>query len=116
LSGTRDCSFWESFSLGGWPRSAKNRFIAAISRIGSPEFLANRKNAWVAAAIFVTLLFGFAHFKQGPTGVMENIIDGAVLAALYFATNRNLLAPIIAHGVEDTIDVLLIYLGRYPGF
>ena len=78
--------------------------------------LANRKNAWVAAAIFVTLLFGFAHFKQGPTGVMENIIDGAVLAALYFATNRNLLAPIIAHGVEDTIDVLLIYLGRYPGF
>jgi len=63
-----------------------------------------------------SLLFGFAHFKQGPTGVMENIIDGAVLAALYFATNRNLLAPIIAHGVEDTIDVLLIYLGRYPGF
>ena len=74
------------------------------------------KNAWIAAAIFVTLLFGFAHFKQGPTGVIENIIDGAVLVAVYFATNRNLLAPIIAHGVEDTIDVLLIYLGRYPGF
>jgi hypothetical protein len=74
------------------------------------------KNAWVATAILVTLLFGFAHFAQGPTGIIENIIDGAILVAVYFATNRNLLAPIIAHGVQDTIDVLLIYLGRYPGF
>jgi len=72
--------------------------------------------AWITAVIPITLLFGFAHFKQGPTGVIENVIDGAILAAVYFATNRNLLAPIIAHGVQDTIDVLLIYLGAYPGF
>jgi hypothetical protein len=23
--------------------------------------------------------------------------------------------PIVAHGVQDTIDVLLIFLGKYPG-
>lgn len=73
------------------------------------------KNAWIAAAILITLLFGFSHFHQGPTGVTENIIDGAILAALYFATGRNLWAPIIAHGIQDTVDVLLIYLGMYPG-
>ena len=71
--------------------------------------------AWVASAVLITLLFGFAHFPQGPTGVTENIIDGAILAAVYFATGRNLIAPIIAHGIQDTVDVLLIYFGVYPG-
>jgi membrane protease YdiL (CAAX protease family) len=70
---------------------------------------------WITAAILVSLLFGLAHFPQGSTGVIENIIDGAILAAVYFGTNRNLLAPIIAHGIQDTVDVLLIYLGVYPG-
>lgn len=70
---------------------------------------------WIVSAILVTLLFGFAHFPQGTTGVIENVIDGAILAAVYFATGRNLIAPIVAHGIQDTVDVLLIYLGQYPG-
>jgi membrane protease YdiL (CAAX protease family) len=80
------------------------------------EIFGASKNAWIVAALLVILLFGFAHFHQGPTGVTENIIDGAILAALYFGTGRNLWAPIIAHGIQDTVDVLLIYLGWYPGF
>jgi uncharacterized protein len=72
--------------------------------------------AWSASAILVTVLFGLAHFPQGPTGIIENVIDGAILVATYFATGRNLWAPIIAHGIQDTVDVLLIYLGWYPGF
>ena len=79
------------------------------------EVFGRSTSAWVAAAILATLLFGLAHFPQGPTGIIENVIDGAILAAVYFATNRNLLAPIIAHGVQDTVDVVLIYLGQYPG-
>jgi membrane protease YdiL (CAAX protease family) len=70
---------------------------------------------WSAAAILASLLFGLAHFPQGPTGVIENVIDGAILAAVYFATGRNLWAPIIAHGIQDTVDIILIYLGVYPG-
>jgi CAAX protease family protein len=72
--------------------------------------------AWIVAAILTTILFGLAHFPQGATGIIENVIDGAILAALYFVAGRNLLAPIIAHGIQDTIDVVLIYLGWYPGF
>ena len=79
------------------------------------EIFGASKSAWITAAILVTLLFGFAHFPQGPTGVTENIIDGGILAAVYFATGRNLWAPIIAHGLTDTIDIVLIYLGWYPG-
>jgi len=79
------------------------------------EIFGASKSAWIIAAILVTLLFGFSHFHQGPTGITENIIDGGILAAIYFATGRNLWAPIIAHGLTDTIDVVLIYLGWYPG-
>jgi len=80
------------------------------------EIFGRSRNAWIVSAILVTLLFGFAHFPQGITGIIENVIDGAILAAVYFATGRNLIAPIVAHGVQDTVDVLLIYLGWYPGF
>jgi hypothetical protein len=79
------------------------------------DFFGRSTIGWIAAAILVSLLFGFAHFPQGPTGIIENIIDGAILAAVYFATGKNLWAPIIAHGIQDTVDVLLIYLGVYPG-
>ena len=79
------------------------------------EIFGSSKAAWISSAVLITLLFGLAHFPQGPTGVIENIIDGAILAALYFATGRNLWAPIIAHGIQDTVDVVLIYLGIYPG-
>jgi uncharacterized protein len=80
------------------------------------DLFGRSKSGWTASAIIISAAFGLAHFPQGPTGVIENIIDGAILVAVYFATNRSLLAPIIAHGIQDTIDVVLIYLGWYPGF
>jgi membrane protease YdiL (CAAX protease family) len=58
--------------------------------------------------------FGLAHFDQGWTGVLENAIDGALLAGLYFASGRNLWLPIVAHGVTDSLDSLLIFSGHYP--
>ncbi len=60
-------------------------------------------------------LFGFGHSYQGITGQVENIIDGLLLGLLYLACGRNLWAPIIAHGITDTIDIMLMYLGKYPG-
>ena len=58
---------------------------------------------------------GLARLSFEPLRRSFQKIDGAILAALYFATGRNLWAPIIAHGIQDTVDVLLIYLGVYPG-
>jgi len=40
---------------------------------------------------------------------------GLLLGVLYLACGRNLAVPIIAHGITDTIDVVLIFSGRYPG-
>src|SRR5262249_15523560 len=71
--------------------------------------------AWGAALGIISVLFGFAHRYQGVTGVVENGIDGLILGLLYLACGRNLAAPILAHGIGDTVDALLIFLGRYPG-
>jgi membrane protease YdiL (CAAX protease family) len=38
-----------------------------------------------------------------------------LLGGLYLATGRNLTVPIVAHGITDTIDFVLIFLGLYPG-
>jgi len=71
--------------------------------------------AWVASLVLVSVVFGAGHIDQGVTGMTENMINGLLLGLLYLACDRNLAAPIVAHGVSNTVDLLLIYLGRYPG-
>ena len=70
---------------------------------------------WAVSLVVVSAVFGWGHFYQGVTGQVENAIDGLLLGALYLACGRNLWAPIIAHGVTDTVDMLLLFLGKYPG-
>ncbi|MGH7450668.1 MAG: CPBP family intramembrane glutamic endopeptidase [bacterium] len=72
------------------------------------------RTTWLVSLVLVNTLFGFAHLYQGITGVIENIIDGSLLGLLYLGCGRNLWVPIIAHGVTDTLDLLLIFLGKYP--
>ena len=75
----------------------------------------NPKFAWTISLIVVSFVFGLGHIDQGITGQVENMIDGALLAAIFLATGCNLWAAIIAHGLTDTIDIVLMYLGKYPG-
>ncbi|MGH7595025.1 MAG: CPBP family intramembrane glutamic endopeptidase [bacterium] len=75
----------------------------------------NTRNSWLVSLLLINTLFGFGHLYQGITGIIENIIDGSLLSLLYLACGRNLWVPIIAHGVTDTLDLLLIFLGKYPG-
>jgi CAAX protease family protein len=72
------------------------------------------RGAWIVSLIAVNVAFGLAHTYQGITGVIENCLDGAILGWMYLGTKRNLSVPIIAHGLADTVDVLLIFLGKYP--
>lgn len=71
--------------------------------------------AWVISLIVIAVVFGCSHTGQGTTGMLENIWDGLLLGTLYLACGRNLSAVIVAHGVTDTVDLLLMYWGKYPG-
>jgi membrane protease YdiL (CAAX protease family) len=81
-----------------------NRFADLIGR---------SRAGWTIALVLANLVFGLSHFHQGITGVIENFIDGIILGAL-FLKYGNLAVPIIAHGVTDTMDFLLLFFHRYP--
>lgn len=70
---------------------------------------------WILSTLVVSAAFGVAHGYQGLTGVLTEGLAGLWLALLYLGTRRNLALPIIAHGIADTIDVILLYFGRFPG-
>jgi membrane protease YdiL (CAAX protease family) len=71
--------------------------------------------AWAVSLIVVNVAFGFAHSYQGWTGIIEEGLAGAFLGGMYLATGRNLAVPIVAHGVSDTLDVVLMFFGKMPG-
>ena len=73
------------------------------------------KTGWVVGIILSNLLFGFGHTYQGLSGMIITGLTGFIFAWLYFRTNKNLWAPILAHGIYDTIGFLMIFLGVYPG-
>jgi membrane protease YdiL (CAAX protease family) len=71
--------------------------------------------AWVTSLILISAIFGLSHYSQGLTGIIEEGSDGLILGLIYLACRRNLAIPIVTHGVCDTIDILLLFLGKYPG-
>lgn len=79
------------------------------------DLVGRRRRGWVLSLVVSSVVFGLAHLYQGVTGVAENALDGALLAALYLACGRCLWPAIVAHGVTDSLDFLIIYSGHYPG-
>jgi len=75
----------------------------------------NSRSAWIVSLVLANVLFGAAHMGQGITGMIENTLDGILLGVLYWHGKCSLATPIIAHGVTDTVDLLLLFLGHYPG-
>jgi uncharacterized protein len=79
------------------------------------DFGSRTRSAWIASLLVTSVVFGLTHYHQGLTGIVEEGSDGLILGLVYFACGRNLAVPIVTHGVCDTIDIALLFLGRYPG-
>ena len=74
--------------------------------------LGNRsKIAYVAAMLYVAVLFGFGHFYKGPAGVMDSTYSGLVLGCVFLLSGRDLWASILAHGISDTFAVVVVFMG-----
>jgi membrane protease YdiL (CAAX protease family) len=73
------------------------------------------RRPWIISLIAVHAVFGLAHAYQGITGVIDEGLMGLLLGIVYLRTDRSLAVPIVAHGLQDTIDFLLIFSGHYPG-
>lgn len=73
------------------------------------------RGAWAASLVLSSALFGWGHTEQGAAGWVQEGLSGLLLGLLFLGTRRNLVVPIVAHGVSNTVAFGLIYLGRYPG-
>ena len=79
------------------------------------DFGGGTRSAWILSLFLISTIFGLAHYEQGLTGIIEEGSDGLILGLMYLGCRRNLAIPIVAHGICDTIDVALLFLGKYPG-
>jgi membrane protease YdiL (CAAX protease family) len=75
----------------------------------------NTPAGWVVSLILVSAVFGASHGYQGAVGMIQEGFAGLLLGVVYLACGRNLAVPIVAHGITDSIDVLLVFTGLYPG-
>jgi len=71
--------------------------------------------AWIASLVLVSAAFGLAHGYQGLTGWVEEGFAGLALGLMYLRTGNNLAVPIVAHGICNTMDMVLIFSGKFPG-
>lgn len=78
--------------------------------------LMNRtRRAWIVSLCVVHVGFGPAHSYPGITGIIDEGLAGFLFGVVHLRNGRNLAVPIVAHGIGDTIDFLLIFAGKYPG-
>lgn len=92
-------AFGEEFSYRGY-------LLSRAAAIGGGSAAAH----W-AAVVAVSILFGFGHYYKGPAGVLDSGVAGLILGAAYMLSGRNLWAPILAHGLIDTVGVVMLFFG-----
>lgn len=78
------------------------------------DFFGSASLGTVIALLASSAIFGSAHAYQGITGVIDEGLMGLILGIAYLAFGRSLIVPIVAHGVQDSIDLWLLYSGNYP--
>jgi len=71
--------------------------------------------AWIISLVLASVLFGWGHTEQGVSGWVQEGISGFLLGVLFLVSRKNLVLPIVAHGVSNSLALTLIYLGNYPG-
>jgi membrane protease YdiL (CAAX protease family) len=71
--------------------------------------------AWILSLAVVSVFFGIGHGTQGIAGIVQESLSGCWLGVLFLASGRNLTVPIVAHGVSNSLALVLIYLNHYPG-
>jgi uncharacterized protein len=95
-------AFGEEMAWRGW---LMNR-VAGLGR--------KSRMAWIISLLLVNAVFGMAHAYQGITGILDEGFMGFLLGLMFLLGGEDLWIPIVAHGVQDSIDTLLLYSGHYP--
>lgn len=76
--------------------------------------LGGRAWVWGVALVAQGVLFGVAHSYQGLSGMILVSGVGIVMGGAYLLCRRNLWVVILAHGLTDTLAMVLLYLDLLP--
>lgn len=79
------------------------------------KLFGNSRKAWIASLILSSVLFGWGHTEQGITGWIQEGLSGLFLGIMFLASGKNLVIPIVSHGISNTLAFILIYFGNYHG-
>ncbi len=78
-----------------------------INRIA--ELGGGGKTAWRVAVLISSVMFGFAHYGWGASGIVQTGFMGLALGVSYLVVGRNLWVTILAHAYMDTILMVQMY-------
>ena len=73
--------------------------------------LGDTRVAFALALVVQTVVFGLVHSYQGPAGVAGTMFSGLVFGALVLAGRGSIWPAALAHGGNNTIGILGLYLG-----
>ena len=72
--------------------------------------------ASIVALLVATALFGGLHYGQGYMGIVNALIVGFIVGAIFLITGRNLWVPIVMHAAFDVSSVIMIYYDAEEAF
>jgi len=72
--------------------------------------LGDKRFALVVALLLQALIFGLVHAYQGPAGIVGALSSGLILGALTWAARGTIWPAAIAHGLNNTIGLLQLYV------
>ena len=76
------------------------------------KLFGNSRTAWIISLFLSSVLFGWGHTEQGITGWIQEGLSGLFLGIMFLASGKNLVIPIVSHGVSNTLAFILIYLAH----
>jgi membrane protease YdiL (CAAX protease family) len=94
-------------------------YAAFGEEIGYRGYLLNRvadlggrsRTTLALGLLWSSIMFGFAHWYQGPAGVVSAAVSGIVFGAAYLLAGGNLWVAVLAHGFSDSLALLFTCLG-----
>jgi membrane protease YdiL (CAAX protease family) len=74
--------------------------------------LGDTNKAWMLSAVMASIVFGFAHSYQGPSGIAVTAIFALLFGLIFIFNRNNLIVLVLTHGIYNMIAITLIYLGK----
>ena len=65
--------------------------------------------AFIATLIIASVVFGLAHWYQGPSGALSATLVGIVIGAIFIISAFNLWLVVLIHGFIDSVELVLMY-------